>query len=185
MSYRQSNTHSTDYSRGSANGSWARPKTAEQNGYTGNGISQKLEGFFDNRQLPMYKDKPYSYIASRRKPALLRRWQVVVGIVTLLVGLFFWCGVLPLPGFRRRMIPPGRVNLGRLRPNQAVDWDDRREKVKEAFMLSWDGYEEYAWGMLIPKNGQRLVCLNNPSRDFMNDTGFSQPAAPRADTIVY
>ena len=155
MSYRQSNTHSTDYSRPSANGSWARSKTAEQNGYTGNGISQKLEGFFDNRQLPMYKDKPYSYIASRRKPALHRRWQVVVGIVTLFVGLSFWLGVLPLPGFRRRVIPSGRVNLGRLGPNQAVDWDDRREKVKEAFMLSWDGYEKYAWGKLIPKNGQR------------------------------
>lgn len=27
-----------------------------------------------------------------------------------------------------------------------VDWDERRERVKDAFILSWDGYEQYAWG---------------------------------------
>lgn len=28
-----------------------------------------------------------------------------------------------------------------------VDWLDRRERVVEAFTLSWDAYERYAWGM--------------------------------------
>jgi len=28
-----------------------------------------------------------------------------------------------------------------------VDWLSRRERVKEAFTLSWDAYERYAWGI--------------------------------------
>lgn len=27
-----------------------------------------------------------------------------------------------------------------------VDWDARREKVRDAFIVSWDGYEKYGWG---------------------------------------
>jgi mannosyl-oligosaccharide alpha-1,2-mannosidase len=29
-----------------------------------------------------------------------------------------------------------------------IDWLDRRERVREAFTLSWDAYDRYAWGML-------------------------------------
>jgi len=29
-----------------------------------------------------------------------------------------------------------------------IDWLSRRERVVEAFTLSWDAYERYAWGML-------------------------------------
>ena len=31
-------------------------------------------------------------------------------------------------------------------PSRAVDWDTRREEVKEAFVTSWDAYSRYAWG---------------------------------------
>lgn len=27
-----------------------------------------------------------------------------------------------------------------------VEWTARREKVRQAFMVSWDGYEKEAWG---------------------------------------
>jgi mannosyl-oligosaccharide alpha-1,2-mannosidase len=27
-----------------------------------------------------------------------------------------------------------------------VDWNARREKVREAFQVSWEGYEKEAWG---------------------------------------
>ncbi|CCF37480.1 glycosyl hydrolase family 47 [Colletotrichum higginsianum] len=30
--------------------------------------------------------------------------------------------------------------------SQFVDWDDRREEVKESFMTSWNAYKKYAWG---------------------------------------
>lgn len=147
MSYRPSNGHFADSMRPSANGSWVSSKIKGQNGYTGNGISQKLDGFFDNRRLPMYKDKPYSYVASGRKPALYKRWQVVLGALLFFAGLFYWLGVLPILGGKRRGFPAGKLDVGRLMSGSAaVDWDDRREKVKEAFMLSWDGYEKYAWG---------------------------------------
>lgn len=28
-----------------------------------------------------------------------------------------------------------------------VDWAARRDKVRDTFMVSWDSYEKYAWGM--------------------------------------
>lgn len=27
-----------------------------------------------------------------------------------------------------------------------VDWAERRERVKDAFVISWDSYETYGWG---------------------------------------
>ena len=36
--------------------------------------------------------------------------------------------------------------LGLYTPSRAVDWDTRREEVKEAFVTSWDAYSRYAWG---------------------------------------
>ncbi|WQF82895.1 Putative glycoside hydrolase family 47, six-hairpin glycosidase-like superfamily [Colletotrichum destructivum] len=30
--------------------------------------------------------------------------------------------------------------------SQFVNWDDRREEVKESFMTSWNAYKKYAWG---------------------------------------
>ena len=122
-----------------------------QNGNTANGIGQKLEGFFDSRQLPMYKDKPYSYASSRRKPPLYKRPQILLGFFLAVFGLLYWLGPFsPIVRKPRRVIEPGRVDLSRLMPGlAAVDWEDRRERVKEAFVLSWDGYEQNAWGEFL------------------------------------
>ena len=30
-----------------------------------------------------------------------------------------------------------------------VDWDARREKVRDVFLVSWQGYEKDAWGKMI------------------------------------
>lgn len=30
-----------------------------------------------------------------------------------------------------------------------VDWDARRERVRDAFIVSWDGYEKYGWGEFL------------------------------------
>lgn len=40
------------------------------------------------------------------------------------------------------------------RPEKAgkIDWLSRRERVVDAFKLSWDAYERYAWGMLNFEN---------------------------------
>lgn len=155
MSYRPGNAHFTDSVRPSANGSWVNSKLSGQNGHTGGGIGQKLEGFLDNRQLPMYKDKPYSYVASGRKPALYKRWQIILGAALILTGLSYWLGVLPFFGGKRRIISPGKVGLGGSALGlTATDWGDRREEVKQVFIKSWDGYEKYAWGK--PKTVQSL-----------------------------
>ncbi|KAL8821635.1 MAG: hypothetical protein Q9191_007271 [Dirinaria sp. TL-2023a] len=132
--------------RASANSSWAASKMPSQNG-NANGIGRKLEGYFDNRQLPMYKDKPYSYVSSRRKPPPYKRPQILLGSFLVFFGLLYWLGIFsPLLRKSRRIIEPGKVDLSRLMPGlAAVDWEDRRERVKEAFVLSWDGYEKNAW----------------------------------------
>jgi len=31
-----------------------------------------------------------------------------------------------------------------------VDWDARREEVKDAFVTSWQAYSQYAWGEFPP-----------------------------------
>jgi mannosyl-oligosaccharide alpha-1,2-mannosidase len=31
-----------------------------------------------------------------------------------------------------------------------VDWDARREEVKDAFSESWEAYSQYAWGKFPP-----------------------------------
>ena len=131
---------------------WGSSGKTHQNGHTGNGIGDKLGGFFDNQALPMYKDKPYAYGAPRRQKSLLRRKPVWFGVIIILFGLLSYFGS------RSSVAEEGEGVKGRentiwkwfRRPTTntvMVDWNDRREKVKDAFILSWDGYERYAWGM--------------------------------------
>jgi len=118
-----------------------------QNGYAANTVTGKLNEFFDNRELPMYKDKPYSYSASRKIIPVYTRWRVVGGAVLMLLGLVYWFQPFSAgPPRSRRMTKVISIWSWGGKPEASVDWDGRREKVKEAFMLSWDGYERYAWG---------------------------------------
>lgn len=57
---------------------------------------------------------------------------LIAGVVALVAGLIFW-------------LNGSHIELGRHR-SRVVDWDARREKVKEAFISSWDAYSKYAWG---------------------------------------
>ncbi len=113
------------------------------------GISSKLDTFFDKRELPMYKDKPYSYAASRKNAPLYRQWRVVAGAVLTLLALLYWLGIggstpPERPGGESKSKGSSWSWTGSARAS--VDWHSRREAVKEAFILSWDGYEQYAWG---------------------------------------
>lgn len=157
MSYRPHASHSDPHS--STDGNWPGSRMHAQNGHTGNGLGHKLEGFFDNRQLPMYKDKPFSYAASRRRPPVYRRWRVILGAVLVFAALFY----LISPSAPRRSKAGAKSTGGRglgwlRRPDPAaVDWDERRERVKEAFIVSWDGYEKYAWGMSARRNREEYM----------------------------
>lgn len=131
-----------------------------QNGHAqdgSGGLSSKLNGygFGDKRELPMYKDKPYNYAASRKNLPMYLQWRFLVGAILGLMTLAYWFGLFSSPSGKPVRSSTGKSSWNWLGGQEvAVDWDERREKVKEAFMLSWDGYERYAWGMsyLIPQS---------------------------------
>ncbi|TKA65649.1 hypothetical protein B0A49_04684 [Cryomyces minteri] len=132
------------------------------NGYA-NGASEKISGMFGTKGgLPMYKDKPYNYFASRRK-AWFQRKRVLAGIGLLLLGLVYWLGILSPAGDVSKTSGKGEKSTWNMfsRPQSRIDWDERREKVKSAFTLSWGAYEKYAWGYdeyhPISKDGRQMV----------------------------
>jgi len=116
------------------------------------GVQGRIGGIFEQRELPMYKDKPYTYVASRRRKPLWRRKRtLVIGVLFMLMATFF------LGFFSKQSAAPQQKDgsksawswLKKPEPKNAVDWNDRRERVKDAFKLSWDAYERHAWGMLF------------------------------------
>ncbi|KAL8953651.1 MAG: hypothetical protein Q9222_000488 [Ikaeria aurantiellina] len=139
-----SESRHVNHHRHQSDGMWG---SAGQNGYTRSNIGAKLDGYFEKRELPMYKDKPYNYAASRRRP-LYKKWRFTVGVLFLLLGLLYWIGLFSPTETTTKVKDTSKSTWSWLsKPaTTGVDWDERREKVKEAFMLSWDGYEKYAWG---------------------------------------
>jgi mannosyl-oligosaccharide alpha-1,2-mannosidase len=132
-----------------ASGVTAR-SAAHSNGGVMSGVQDRVGGFFDTSRgdLPMYKDKPYSYAASRRQRPLWRRKR------TLGIGGLFLLALLYLFGYFGSDAEASKNAKATwnwmTRPEKTgpkVDWLDRRERVKEAFILSWDAYDRYAWGM--------------------------------------
>ena len=115
-------------------------------------VPGRIGGMFEQRELPMYKDKPYTYVASRRrKPIWRRKRTFVIGALFMLMATYFL-------GFFSKQSPTSQQKAGEkgvwswLKTPESkgvVNWTDRRERVKEAFILSWDAYERHAWGMLF------------------------------------
>lgn len=130
---------------------------------TANFNTNRLSPFFNNhhRTLPMYKDKPY-FAPRRTGPRSRRRKAVYTGVCAFFVTLLWWYvyGPIRWGGFGVRTTDwakgaelyewvqsldekPGVENSGK-----HVDWEARREKVRDAMIVSWDGYEKYGWGEL-------------------------------------
>lgn len=106
----------------------------------------------DKKELPMYKDKPYNYAGSRKYTPFYRKKRVISGLILIVIGLAYWYGTFSPSAAIPKPKDTYKSSWDWLRSpatSALVDWDDRREKVKEAFMLSWDGYEQYAWGTSI------------------------------------
>jgi endoplasmic reticulum Man9GlcNAc2 1,2-alpha-mannosidase len=127
-------------SRGSSRGH-------QQGGLLG-GVHSRVDGFLGTKsQLPMYKDKPYTYAASRRLQPFWRRKRSALGLVVLvLTGLYFFGAFAD----HSSHLDPAQWTWLRTPepPGNKADWDKRRERVKEAFELSWDAYARYGWGEL-------------------------------------
>ena len=96
------------------------------------------------RELPMYKDKPYNYPASRRRGR--KRMYLLIAFVLGGVWLYWkgWFGGAGTSGIGDGRSLWDSIGTSGKGP---VDWDLRREQVKKAMEISWAGYEKYAWGM--------------------------------------
>ncbi|EAW11168.1 glycoside hydrolase family 47 protein [Aspergillus clavatus NRRL 1] len=128
------------------------------------GASNKLGNFFDrDRALPMYKDKPY--FAPRRTAVRSRQKRITYAglCVFVLVCLWYYRSGSGSGEQRTRAADVPETHKGEelwkwvqslgepaAEPEggqgQNVDWSARREKVRDAFIVSWDGYEKHGWG---------------------------------------
>lgn len=131
--------------------------TANQHGSGAAGIFTGVQDrFFDNKKnLPMYKDKPYAYVPSRRSRPIYRKKRVL-GLLFFVVVTFLYFG-----GFRSKQ--ENKHTWGWLKEGDKnkVDWSERREAVVDAFKLSWDAYDRYAWGFdqfhPVSKRGEQMA----------------------------
>lgn len=118
------------------------------------GLSNKLGGFFEqDRPLPMYKDKPQF---APRRTAPRKKWRPLLALLGLCALAYLFYNQSTIPTWQRS----GSYDKGAELWNwmqtledssaseKSVDWSARREKVREVFQVSWEGYEKEAWGML-------------------------------------
>ena len=131
----------------------ARPADHGHANGNGAGIGDKVSGFFgaDRKdELPMYKDKPYAQ-SGRRRAKWWQQRRFVAGALVSLALISWWFGILsPLSYFtdsedevEGEKKPKSK---GWFSNEVVIDWDERAEKVKETFKISFAGYEKNAWG---------------------------------------
>lgn len=137
-----------------SSGITARGAASHSNGVM-SGMQDRVGNFFDKSRgdLPMYKDKPFSYAASRRRQPFWKRKRNMGGLAALFcLFVFYYRGLFSSPSGQLERTEKTKNNWSWLKgPDKVekVDWSKRREEVKDAFTLSWDAYERYAWGMLF------------------------------------
>jgi endoplasmic reticulum Man9GlcNAc2 1,2-alpha-mannosidase len=116
------------------------------------GVQDRVGGLLDpgKNSLPMYKDKPYAYPPSQRLRPIYRRKRVVLLAAFAVFALLWWSGALDK--HKEKVQAPLRKwnwlkDEGEgSSSGKKVDWTKRRDRVVEAFELSWNAYERYAWG---------------------------------------
>ncbi|KAI1758913.1 glycoside hydrolase family 47 protein [Hypoxylon sp. FL1150] len=140
----------------------ARGGKASKNAGILGGVQDRVGGLFDDKNtLPMYKDKPYAYPASQRARPIWRRKRAI-GFALLLLLLLYYFGAF---GRHRDAIatsvPMWAWLTASSESGKTADWLKRREHVVEAFTLSWDSYERYAWGFdeyhPVSKKGEQMA----------------------------
>lgn len=131
---------------------------------TNPGLSEKvgdtIGGMFrDGRKesLPMYKDKPSNFYGAggRNARQWMRRKRTLGGVLGVFALLSWWFGILsPLSWITGGSEEKSTTSTssktkgwGLFSGTEPVNWDDRAQRVKEAFQISWSGYEKYGWGM--------------------------------------
>ena len=121
---------------------------AHTNGGVMGGMQDRVGSFFEsNSDLPMYKDKPYSYASSRRQRPIWKRKRVIGVAVSFVMIVLYFLGFFGDEAAATKKAKESWSWLQRPESGSKADWLGRRERVKEAFILSWDAYDRYAWGM--------------------------------------
>lgn len=133
-------------------------------------VGDTIGGMFgDGRKesLPMYKDKPSNFYGpgGRNARQWMRRKRTLGAGLGVLAVLSWWFGILsplswigggssdtkgsaspatPVSGGQKQQSGSG---WGLWSGKEKVDWNERALSVKDAFQISWAGYEKYGWGM--------------------------------------
>ncbi|KKY19521.1 putative mannosyl-oligosaccharidealpha-mannosidase [Phaeomoniella chlamydospora] len=143
-------------------------KAAHRNVSQNGSIGAKFNDFFsDGKDLPLYKDKP-SYSSNRKRRLFQRKRTYIFGAAVVLVLFYLLRSKAPdhslshpFSGATGHDLFSYVEQAGPKHP-KAADWELRRQSVKEAFLISWEGYEKYAWGLdeyhPISKNGRNMVA---------------------------
>ncbi|PYH46091.1 glycoside hydrolase family 47 protein [Aspergillus saccharolyticus JOP 1030-1] len=167
------------------NNHWRASRSPGSNGLPGYGFSPSATTTINlnapiagDRTLPMYKDKPY--FAPRRTGSRSRRRRTIYGGLCLVALLLWWYYSRPTRSQSETHETPDSAkgeelwswlqNFDSAEPtydgssafSKIIDWDARREKVRDAFIVSWDGYERNAWGYdeyhPLAKDGRYMVA---------------------------
>jgi mannosyl-oligosaccharide alpha-1,2-mannosidase len=110
--------------------------TAAAGGNFINGVQSKVSHYFE--------DKPYGYGRRRR---WWRRKRILGSVVLILFTLLWWTGFFGGQDVKRPSTSKSTwAWLGMSKADKAANWEERRQRVVEAFGLSWDTYSRYAWG---------------------------------------
>ncbi|KAL6708692.1 mannosyl-oligosaccharide alpha-1,2-mannosidase [Coniothyrium glycines] len=126
--------------------------------------------------LPMYKDKPNNYGygggGGRGRKGLMTSKKGIALLALAVLGILYWFGWSSTPAGTR---PQGEQKKAQKHSGSIVggksdtktgkvDWEKRREDVKNAFLLSWSAYEEHGWGYdeyhPVSKNGRYMAEPN-------------------------
>ena len=127
-----------------------RPRRATNSAVPGVGEKfSTLMSHKEDEELPMYKDKPYNYALSGRRKPFYRRRNIIITLVLLSMVVFYFSSFgSKLP--RSKMIDDAAfkrpLTIFSGSKNSAVDWEERQERVRDAFQISWEAYEKHAWG---------------------------------------
>ncbi|KAL1304774.1 hypothetical protein AAFC00_003709 [Neodothiora populina] len=131
------------------------------------GVAEKIGGIFGDKRasLPMYKDKPYAYPGSGRRGPWFKSKRTLAMIALSVVALLFWLSRSSSApsGDRRAASAKSSASSWFGKSSKHVDWNERRERVRDAFKLSWKAYEDHGWGYDVfnPVSGSGTQMVPN------------------------
>lgn len=116
-------------------------------------------GSASDRELPLYKDKPYGVDFKHAERNKKRQKYAFLTLAIL-------CVVYLIYSFGQSQAsddPKGPSWMSGWFPaKEEVSWKERQDAVKSAFVDSWKGYEKYAWGKDVYKPGSKVGINMGP-----------------------